>query len=142
MAYTQRRSRIRAGFTLIEIGIVIGVIGLLVAILIRPVTNTLNRARIQNTEVVLKRVQSALDTYKLDTKSYPEDLDALINQPEGVKRWRGPYLEKASDLQDAWGNDLQYELTPNEEHPYELYSWGPNGPGSPENQHISVWQEE
>ena len=59
-------------------------------------------------------VDAALKSYKNDIGSYPstrQGLKALVEQPDNVNNWKGPYLaaDPAKDpLKDAWGMPLQY----------------------------------
>jgi general secretion pathway protein G len=55
-------------------------------------------------------LDSALRTYKNDTGAYPssrEGLKALVEQPDNVNNWKGPYIS-ADVLKDAWGMPYQY----------------------------------
>lgn len=57
-------------------------------------------------------LQSALETYKTDTGSYPTTslgLQALINRPSDVSSWKGPYVDRSTIPTDPWGNQYLYE---------------------------------
>ena len=63
------------GFTLIEIMVVVGIIGLLVAVLIPNVTGKMNEARIASARVQIKNVEEALVAYSMKHGGkYPESL--------------------------------------------------------------------
>jgi general secretion pathway protein G len=62
----------------------------------------------------------------VDTGAYPASLDALVNQPNNVQNWRGPYVKKISN--DPWGNPYVYTYPgKNSNAGYDLMSMGPDG---------------
>lgn len=145
------RSRVSpaaAGFTLIEILLVIVIILMLASALVVYVLPQQKGAEKNTTRLLLTQIQSALDTYRLNTGQYPTEeqggLGALLVKPTFEnerlgEKWQGPYLKPGTKLLDAWGNQIHYELvdktlqtdadpsTPD----YKLYSVGPDGlPGT------------
>ena len=131
-----------AGFTLIEILLVITIILMLAGALVVYVLPQQKGAEKNTTRLLLNQVQSALDTYRLNIGSYPTEeqggLGALLVKPtfENEKlgdKWQGPYLKPGTKLEDAWGNKIRYELadktvqTDPGAPDYKLYSVGPDG---------------
>lgn len=124
-----------AGFTLIEIMVVLVIIGILMALVVPNVIGRPDEARITVARADLHSLGSALDMYKLDNYDYPstqQGLDALVTKPTGTpeaKHWKdGGYIKKLP--MDPWGNPYQY-LYPGTHGAYDLYSVGPKGkPGS------------
>ncbi len=53
-------------------------------------------------------VLTALQTFKVDTGTYPDNLQSLISDPGNVRHWMGPYLTAMP--KDAWDNDYQYTV--------------------------------
>jgi len=131
-----------AGFTLIEIVLAITVMGIVAGVVFQQVSKYLRRSRIKTTRLTLRTVQGDIQSFHTDTGSYPTVLAELIERPTDEKisrRWDGPYLDK--EPMDAWNNELVYELNPKgTKPPYELYSWGPNGDGSPEEEWLYATQ--
>jgi len=131
----------RAGFTFIEIMVALLIVGVMMGGAF-ALFKYVDQARYTRTDVTLKGIQMAIDTFQANTNVYPTMLMDLVQQPKDVtvaKRWRGPYLEE-KEMQDGWSREIQYQVNPkNSKHPYELYSWGKGGEGSPENEWISVW---
>lgn len=136
-----RIDRVKNGFTLIEIMIAVAIVAIMGVAAWQVTTRVMarfNRSRAKTTVVSLG---NAITQFQLDTGQYPARLRDLVKRPEDAaigQKWEGEYV-KDDLLQDPWGNQYQYQLTPGQEHPYELFSFGPNGRGSPKVEHISVW---
>jgi general secretion pathway protein G len=67
-------------------------------------------------------IESAIDTYLLNTGSYPRTLYDLVADL-GIRGWAGPYL-KPSQLLDPWDRPYIYILYSNG---YRLKSYGKDG---------------
>ncbi len=121
----------QAGFTLLEIMVVIVILGLLVSIVAPNVLQNQDRAMVEKAKADIAMLEQALDMYKLDNHSYPttdQGLDALVNKPTSSPEPRNyrsdGYIKRLP--QDPWGNQYQY-LQPGEHGPYDLYSTGADG---------------
>ena len=87
----------------------------------------------------------ALDAYRLDNDYYPsseQGLVALVESPEGTpapRRWRGPYLRKATLPTDPWGRTYVY-VSPGIQspHSYDLYTLGRDGEPGGEEEDVDV----
>jgi general secretion pathway protein G len=132
-----------AGFTLVELLVVLGIIALLMTLVAPQVIRYLSDARSETAAVQLKNIESAIELYYLDTGQYPLN-DAgprsLIEQPPGMAGWRGPYLKKDSGLIDPWGREFIYR-SPGEHGSFDLYSLGRDGAlgGEGENKDVVSW---
>lgn len=119
-----------AGFTLLEIMVVIVIIGLLIGIVAPAVLHQLGRARVSIAGQSIERLSSVLDMYKLDTGSYPstdQGLQALVTQPAGVENWNGPYVKSDKLPTDPWHHPYVYrDPSDRSGMPYDLCSRGPN----------------
>lgn len=132
------RRRREAGFTLLEILVVVAILGLLITLVAPRVLRLLGGARVSIAGQAIQRLGSVLDIYKLDVGSYPtteQGIDALLHRPSGVSNWNGPYLQANTDPVDPWNHPYIYRepsVRPN--HDYDLCSRGPNSasgdPGS------------
>ena len=118
-----------AGFTLIEIMVVVVIIGLLAALIAPNVVGQGDVARVTAAQNDIRAIGNALDLYRLDNSHYPsteQGLEALVNQPAGFpepKNWGPePYLKKLPT--DSWGNEFVYV---NDGMTYELFSYGADG---------------
>ena len=122
-----------AGFTLLEILVVIAILGLLIGLVAPAVLRQLGGARISIARQSVERMGAILDTYKLDVGSYPsteQGLAALTAQPTGATNWNGPYVKANSMLMDPWNHPYIWR-NPSQRsgHDYDLCSAGPNGTG-------------
>jgi len=131
----------KPGFSFIELVVVVTIIVLLAAVAIPGYYAFVKRVKKSTTISTLQTTHNAIDAnFYADTGSYPNNLSELVNRPADEKigkRWEGPYLTK--EPEDGYKHELVYRVTKGGKHPYELYSWGPNGEGSPESEWISVW---
>lgn len=131
----QRGRRRAAGFTLIEIMVVVVIMGLLAGVITVAVMRNVDKARLQTAATQLGALGQALDSFKLDCGFYPsteQGLDALINRPSvgrQCKNWQeGGYLQRRQLPLDPWSNNYQY-LSPgtNNSTSYDIWSMGPDG---------------
>src|SRR3954469_11616553 len=105
--YNQRRS---AGFTLVEIMVVLVVIGILAAAIIPQFMGTTHDAKVSTAKANVSELESALERFYIHMDRYPsndEGLKVLVEAPAGEdKKWRGPYVKMVRA--DPWGNEYQY----------------------------------
>lgn len=100
-----------AGYTLLEVLVVLGIVVMLASIAAPQVLGYLGRARTETAKAQLGSIATALELYALDMGSFPpaqNGLSALVSAPPGATRWRGPYLKRADGLIDPWGRPYQY----------------------------------
>lgn len=120
----------RAGFTLVELLIVVTILGILVAMVVPRLAGRTEQARIGRAQADVKgNLGLALDLFELDNGRYPssaEGLAALRTQPVGAQNWRGPYLKQ--EPIDPWDKPYRY-VYPGRNNPqdYDLFSLGPDG---------------
>lgn len=118
-----------AGFTLVEMLVVITIIGLIMALVAPRVLNYLAESKVKAAKIQIESFGSALDLYYLDEGRYPttsEGLAALVQQPEHSPTWNGPYLKGAAVPNDPWGNGYVYR-SPGQHGPYDIVSFGADG---------------
>jgi general secretion pathway protein G len=138
----------RAGFTLIEILVVIVILGLLVGLVGPQIIGRVGESKVEAARAQIELFGTQLDLYRLDTGGYPttaQGLEALRQAPTTApapRNWRGPYARKAIPL-DPWGNSYVYRF-PGDENPsgYDLFSYGADGQpgGEGENADIKSWE--
>lgn len=142
--YPTRRLKLRAaaGFTLLELLVVMVIIGLLAGFVAPKFFAQIGKSEVKTTRAQIDGLEKTLDQYRLDVGSYPtteQGLAALNERPAGLTRWSGPYLKKAVPL-DPWGNPYVYK-SPGEHGEYDLLSLGKDGQpgGSGEAEDIVSW---
>jgi len=126
------RRRESAGFSLMELMVVVVILGLLLTIVIRNVRNRVPQARVATVKAQMREFENALDDYKLDSGQYPsseQGLDALVNQPtSGTIPRNYPkegYIKRIP--KDPWGNEYIYVLQNIGSDQYVIISHGRDG---------------
>jgi general secretion pathway protein G len=137
------RRRRQAGFTLIEIMVVMVIIGLLMALVGPNLIGRSEKAKTQAAAMQIERLGTVLDTFRLDIGRYPttqEGLQALVQRPSGLERWDGPYLNKGVP-KDPWDRPYVYRSPGEGGRPYDIYSLGADGApgGQDQNRDITSW---
>ncbi len=132
-----------AGFTLIELMIVLFILGLLAALVAPRLMGRVGKAKQKTAQTQIQMLATALDLFHLDVGRYPTDeegLKSLYSKPESTPGWSGPYLDKQAP-KDPWGREYTYKC-PGEHGPYDLYSMGADGQpgGEGENSDITNWE--
>ena len=117
-------------FTLVEMLLVLVILAVLAAIVIPKMSGRSQEARVTSAKAQIASMETALDTYEVDTGAYPKGnsgLNALVQMPSNTQNWRGPYLKKGIPV-DPWGNPYIYTY-PGKNNPdgYDLQSVGPDG---------------
>jgi len=140
---TRRRST-QAGFTLIEMMVVMVIIGLLMALVGPRFIRQEEKAKLKACRAQIELLGTALDTFRLDVGRYPtaqEGLAALQQRPFGLDRWDGPYLKKGNVPKDPWDRPYYYRAPGEGGRPYDLLSYGADGApgGDGDNKDITSW---
>lgn len=126
------RARNTAGFTLVEIMLVVIIIGILISMVGPRLAGRSDQAREAAARTDIEaNLSSGLDLYEMDTGSYPsseDGLSALLKKPSNPKtaaKWKGPYIKKKPV--DPWGNPYTYISPGTHGNDYDLYSYGKDG---------------
>ena len=121
----------QAGFTLVELMVVIVIIGLLATVVMINVLPAQDRAMIDKARADIAVLEQAVETYRLETLSFPrseDGLQALVTAPRSLtrpERYRpGGYIRRLPE--DPWGNEYGYAF-PGKRGPYDIYSFGADG---------------
>ncbi len=145
-----RRHAGNAGFTLIELMVVIVILGILAGLILPRIMGRPEEAKQLKAKIQIQSLETALHLYKLDNGAYPtteQGLAALVAPPQAgplPKKWRaGGYLEKGKVPKDPWGNDFIY-LSPGVHGDYDIISYGADGvpDGEGKDQDIASWEIE
>lgn len=134
-----------AGFTLIEIMVVVVILAILATLVVPQLVNRPDQARVVKAHQDILAIESALDLYKLDNGQYPstdQGLQALVTKPQSEpkpQQWR-QYLKRLP--KDPWSRDYQY-LNPGVHGAVDVFSYGADGRegGDGINRDIGNWTD-
>ena len=119
----------REGFTLVELMVVIVIIGLLATVVAINVLPSQDRAMVTKARADIAVLEQAVETYRLDNLTFPDDLQALVAAPSGLsqpERYRqGGYVRRLPD--DPWGNPYMYRRQSAHGGQFDIYSLGADG---------------
>lgn len=119
----------QAGFTLVEMLVVIAIIGLIMGLIGPRVLSYLSESKVKAARIQMQSFQSSLDLFYLDAGRYPttaEGLAALVKPTPGVAAWNGPYLKGGNVPNDPWNHSYVYRA-PGDHGPYDIVSYGSDG---------------
>ncbi len=139
----QVRRRREAGFTLVELLVVLIILGLIAAFAAPRVIKFVGGAKTDSARIQIERLSGVLDLYRLQIGRFPsedEGLNALMEAPADAPSWDGPYLKKADSLNDPWGRAYLYRF-PGEYGDFDLYTLGADGQdgGEGEDRDLTSW---
>jgi general secretion pathway protein G len=118
--------RSQAGFTLLELLVVVLIIGLLTSIVGPRFLAQINRSEVTTARAQMDSLGKAIQAYRIDMGQFPPNelgLRALVEGPGADPRWRGPYLNGAIPV-DPWGVPYQYRVPGTKGRDYDLVSLG------------------
>jgi general secretion pathway protein G len=138
------RRRLQAGFTLIELMVVLLIIGVLAALIVPNVLDRADDARVTAAKTDVNNLMQALKLYRLDNQRYPtaeQGLQALLTKPTTAPvppNWKS-YLDLLPN--DPWGKPYVY-LNPGIKGEIDVMSFGADGQagGEGKNADIGSWQ--
>ncbi len=142
------KAKVNAGFSLVEILVVLVIMGLLISVVAPTVLNRADEARVQKAQADFKAIETALKIYRLDNYVYPtteQGLEALVQastlDPEPRNFKEGGYLEEVP--LDPWGRPYLY-LSPGEHGEVDIYTLGADGLSGGEDQATDIgnWKAE
>ncbi len=131
-----------AGFTLLELLVVMVIIGMLASFVAPKFFAQIGKSQTKTARAQIDALEKSLDQYRLDIGHYPtteQGLAALNERPAGETKWSGPYLKKSVPM-DPWSHAYIYK-NPGEHSEYDLLSYGKDGQpgGTDEAEDITNW---
>ena len=115
--------RRRAGFSLIEIMLVVAIMGMLAAMVAVGLGGKQKQARINAARTSIAAIATAVNLYEIDTGKLPDTLDNLL-RGSGEPNWNGPYIQGGTIQPDPWASPFTYQKSG--ENSYKVISAGPD----------------
>lgn len=130
----ESRGRARAGFTLVEVLVVIVIITILAGVVTVSLVRRPDEARAAATRMQIQQLKTALQLYRSEQSALPtqeQGLEALVSKPtlppipenypaEG-------YLDSRQLPRDGWKREFIYLIPGRQQEPYEVISYGSDG---------------
>ena len=111
-----RSVRRAAGFSLIELTLVIVILGVLMSVVAVNVLGQGTKAKIKATEASMNTIRVQLDAYHLEYSAFPPSLVTLQTVPG--------FLSDAMALKDGWDREFVYRVPGSNNRQYDLKSVG------------------
>ncbi len=142
MLYVSRSSRVarNAGFTLVELLVVLAILTLLVGLVGPRMLGQLGGAKSKTAGVQIADLEKSVELFKLGVGRFPSDeegLEALVKKPASANGWDGPYLKGGSVPLDPWNNPYRYKRAPNGAD-VEIVSYGADGAPGGEGENADI----
>ncbi len=122
------------GFTLIEIMVVVAIIGLLLTLVAPRFFGQQAEAQVTITKAKQGQLKLPVESYYRHHSKLPESLDVLLEPSD--KNFGNAYVEDESELEDAWGNRMQYNKLSSSK--YDIISLGADGLEGGENEDADI----
>jgi general secretion pathway protein G len=136
-------ARFEAGYTLLELLVVLAILGLIIAIAAPRVMGVFEGSKAKAAKIEIANLAAAVELYRLTEGNYPaseQGIAALVEAPV-TGTWGGPYLTRKSAVNDPWGRPYLYK-TPGEHGSFDIWTLGADGkPGGTGNdQDLGSWE--
>lgn len=138
------RKSLQAGFSFIELMVVIVIIGLLTSVVALNVLPSQDRAMVEKARADVAILSQAVEMYRMEMLRYPtmdDGLDILTDTPSGNSIRKQGFIKSLP--KDPWGNEYVY-LIPGENGIFDVMSLGADGRigGEGENADIGNWLQD
>ncbi|MFA6043992.1 MAG: type II secretion system major pseudopilin GspG [Phycisphaerales bacterium] len=135
-----RRGAARAGFTIIEVIVIILIIGVLAAVIAPRLLSRVGQSKVAVAASNAASLSTAMKLYIADNGE-PESgaaIDVLWTKPANAASWKGPYVDNEASLRDPWGNLFVLRIPGEVNKDFDIVSYGKDGApgGEGENEDI------
>lgn len=133
----------QAGFTLVEMMVVIVIIGILATVMITQLSGRTEKARQEGTKAMIRQIDLKLVEFKLNHHRYPEKLEDLFIMPPYVdaRTWPpGGYLKEPP--MDQWSNRYEYRVPGTGGQPFDIVSYGEDGRPGGDGVNEDLWNHQ
>lgn len=120
--FTYKTLQNNKAFTLVEILIVMGILGVIFGLLAPRFGDSQQKSKQKEAKIQIGLISNALAQYNMDCGKYPSTLDGLV-KADDCSNW-GPNAYYTKKLKDPWGTDYVYEVSGGE---FILRSLGRDG---------------
>ncbi len=143
-----RKQHRRKAFTLLELMIVLVILVLLFAMVGPRLLGSQKKADIKAARIQIENLESALQMYHVDLRSFPSTEDGLValleppSDERAARKWAGPYLDDDVLPVDPWDNNYEYEYPPTNHKSDipDIWSLGPDGEADTEDDIVN-WRQ-
>ena len=119
--------RNEAGFSLVELAVVLAIISILIALLVPEMTKQADRTKEKRAKAEVTLMKSVIDSYFVEHGTYPKDVSNDINDTASIKSVLVKNGINWGSLEDPWGNGFKYDTNDTTYSEYAVYSAGPPG---------------
>jgi general secretion pathway protein G len=129
-----RKLQRQAGFTLVEVLVVLAIMGLIMSLIGPRVLSYLTESKYKTAQIQLESLSNAVELFFIDNGRYPlesEGLQALVQPPNSLATWSGPYIKGTTVPLDPWAKPYRYD-TPDRGRSFSVAFTAPDGRESSE----------
>lgn len=116
---------LRSAFTLMEVMLVLVIIAAIASLVITNLGGFQKRADEKVARSKISILKNAVESYKMEMRSYPPDLEALHTKPSNIANVNNWFqILKEPPGADPWGNAFEYTVNGDS---FEIRSLGADG---------------
>ena len=112
-----------------EVLVVLAIMGLIMSLIGPRVLNYLTESKYKTAQIQLESLSNAVELFFIDNGRYPlesEGLQALVQPPNSLATWSGPYIKGTTVPLDPWAKPYRY-VTPDRGRSFSVAFTAPNG---------------
>ena len=118
--------RNEAGFSLVELAVVLAIISILIALIVPEMTKQADRAKEKRAKAEVTLMKSVIDSYFVEHGTYPKNISNNNTDTASIKSVLVKNGINWGSLEDPWGNGYKYDTNDTTYSEYAVYSVGPS----------------